>query len=107
MAHEVAEKSTTELRPYQFDFTGVLPSTDATLDAVSTVLAYDSSGALISSTIVTNIARTGVILSCDLQNGSNGEDYKVVFQAKGGTSAKTRERVLELRVRNNPSNLVA
>ena len=101
MAHEVTYKIPGELRPVQQDFLGILPSTDSTLSADSTVTVTNSAGDSVTGFAV-NVARSTTILSCDLTGGTHGEDYRVAFNAKGATSFKVRTRILEVRVRTDP-----
>ena len=106
MAHEVIYKIPSELRPVTMDFTGVLPSTDATLSADSTVTVTKTGGATVTDFAVNKSLAT-LVVSCDLAGGTHGEDYRVAFNAKGATSLKIRTRILEVRVRTDtPSSVL-
>ena len=41
-----------------------------------------------------------MVLKADIQAGTNGQDYKVIFKGVGTTSGKAVERVIEVRVRD-------
>ena len=102
MAHKVVYISPGELYPGSFDFTGILPSTDAALNSASTVTATKSDGTNATGLISNISSATALTVSCDLQGVTHGEDYTVIFSAKGSTSLKVRHQILELRVRTNP-----
>lgn len=100
MANLVTYKTDGETLPLvQVDFTDLLTG-DTSITSGSTVTATDTAGVDQSSAVIANKTQSGMILSADLKSGTNGEDYKVIFHAIGTTTAKPREVIIELRVRN-------
>lgn len=102
MSEQVVYKTPTTTIPlFDLNFTDDLPGDTAIHATNSTVTAQNSEGQDVSSALIANTTRSGMVLSADLQGGDNGEDYRVSFKAVGNTSAKPYERVIELRVRTN------
>ena len=99
MAMDVVYKRTTEDVPYTFDFTDLLPSTDATVTLVS-VIATDTAGVDKSSTVLSGSAAATKTLTTVLQAGLEGEDYVVRATARGATSGRDFTQVIEMRVRD-------
>ena len=100
MAHQVEYKTTGTILPlYDVDFTEDLPA-DSSLAAGSSITAYDAAGTDVSATLLANETISGMVLKSDIQAGTNGQDYRIVFKAVGTTTSKTAERVIEVRVRD-------
>lgn len=98
MAHDVVYKHASDELNYEVDFTSELPD-DTSVTASSAVSAVDSSGAAAAS-VVGTAAQSGMILSCPLIAGTDGEDYTVTFTGRGNSTSRDRSRIIELRVRN-------
>ncbi|MCI0565366.1 MAG: hypothetical protein MN733_43430 [Nitrososphaera sp.] len=99
MAHEVLYKNPSDEVLYSVDFTDELPN-DTALDAGSDVSAVDSDGTDASATVLGTESETGMTVTAVLQAGSDGEDYRITFTARGSTTTRDATKIVEMRVRS-------
>ena len=89
-----------EVVNYQFDFSPDLPS-DSALTAIASgtdVTAAKFDGTAVNG-IISNKAKSGLLLSCDITPATDGEEYRVKFVGKGATSSNVIVKILEVRSR--------
>jgi len=98
MANEVIFKHVNDEHLHTVDFTDDLPD-DTTISASSVVSAVDSGGTA-DATVVGTATQSGMVLSCPLIAGTNGEDYLVTFTGRGTTTSRDATKTVEMRVRN-------
>jgi len=105
MAHDIlyanSDQSGLEKQNYIFDFSPYLTG-DTVLSNIasgSSIVAFNSSGTDVSSTILSNKLRTNMLLSCDISAVVEGEEYRIEFAGQGNTTLRIQVLVLEVRAR--------
>lgn len=93
---------TSASQSFTFDFSNVMPSTDATLNDVgsgSTIDAFKFDGTDVGSTILSSKTRTGLTLKVTLGSLTLGEEYTIRFVGQGTTSSEKKVKTLLVRAR--------
>ena len=104
MSIVVLSKSPAEILIYPVDFAKDLRDTDTAIFNIaggSDVTCTDLAGTDFSSTIIASKTTSGFTLSCILQGGTHGQEFRVRFKGKGNPSNDIFERLLQLRIRND------
>ena len=103
MAHFIVEKRSMEYLPYDVDFTGLLSDSDTILDTTkTTAVVKDSAGVDQTALIIKSKSFSGKVVTLNLKDGVDGEDYNIWVTGVGDVSFATNNpvRVIELRVRD-------
>lgn len=98
MADEVIYKTPGERIRYDYDFSPLLPSTDATITMAVTALDEELVSA--TSTVIGTTSTSGTTGTADFQAGTDGKDYTITMRATGATSSVIRDWIVEMRVRS-------
>lgn len=104
---ETVWKTPTEIVRYRdFDFVDDIPASDSIRAmggaSSTTIKAFDTSGADVTSTIIGFQTVSGTKLHAELKNGTDGQDFVIVATAEMTTSVEKIEKFLKLKVRAIP-----
>ena len=103
MAEFLLDKRSSEVRPYDVNFSEILGDTDTKLDSEkTTVLIRDSAGVDRTTSILQRTIFSGFIVTLILKDGIDQEDYTIFVKGVGDVEFLTVQpvRVIELRVRD-------